>query len=79
MIDLEFIIVTLFLVLNILALMVKEKNLVFPSVIMSIFSIIICIYYIIDLGFDINIESLYCTFVAVVSALTLLIKGNEEY
>lgn len=83
-ITLDFIILTLFLMLNLLALIIKEKNLVFPSIILSFFTIIISIYYALGLGygeadFTIDIEFLYCTFISILAIITIYVKGSEKY
>lgn len=79
MIGTDFLIITIFLILNLVLLMIKDQKLVYPTILLSIFTIFISIYYIIDLGFEISIHSLYITFIALIAVITLWIKGNEQY
>ena len=79
MIGSDFLIITILLILNLVCLIIKVKSMVFPAIILSIFTIFISIYYIVDLGFEITIHSLYITFIAVIAVISLWVNGSEKY
>lgn len=79
MIDANFIILILILVINLGLIMVKKESVVIPAMVTAIFSVVICIYYVINIsGLTFNIESLFCGMVAVISAVSLVVKGGLE-
>lgn len=79
MIGLEFIILTILLVLNLILMIMKDKSLVYISFILAIFTWVISGIYIINLEFVMGIETMYALFVVVLSVLLIFEKGQEKW
>lgn len=80
MLGIEFVILLIMFMLNLVCLIIKDKNMVYFGLIVSLFTFIICVYYIVyitDLVF--GVEPLFVTFVGLTGALTLWIKGSEKW
>lgn len=82
MIDLEFLVMTILLFLNLTMIMIKDKNLVYISWLLTFFTWIMCGVYLIDLIPEIglwNLKSLYILFIGVVASILLIEKGLEKW
>lgn len=83
MISLEFLIVTIMLFLNIALLLIKDKNIVYLSFLISIFTYVCSGFYLLvtldAINSELSIEMLYSIMVMVIASLLILVKGSEKW
>ena len=83
MITLDFLILTILFILNLVLLIIKEKSVVYISFIIAIFTWFISGWYLIEVldivNTPIGIEGFYCLLVIIVSVLMFFEKGSEKW
>ena len=83
LISLEFLILTILFFLNIALMIIKDKQTVFISFIIAIFTWAMGAFYLIDyldiLNQDIGIEGIYCCLVIVIAVILFFEKGSEKW